>query len=195
MATASTRPCPPLTMSLTTAMSQTTQSIPDLSWVCSDIYIFPTSFHIFSVRYISSKYFRPEQFSAPGVCVWVLACSQNAVGPLVAPSPLSPGPAPVLSPGSHFSSQTSETSNSEQFTTNTLPSALKLLQKFSWSHRQFSRQAYILSVSGKTNGFSPGPSVCLWSVGNCISRSTAGCQHRMIEVVAADQSNMTRPKL
>ena len=121
MATASTRPCPPLTMCLTTAMSQTTQSIPDLSWVCSDIYIFPTSFHIFSVRYISSKYFRPEQFSAPGVCVWVLSRSQNAVGPLVAPSPLSPGPAPVLSPGSLFSSQTSETSNSEQFTTNTLP--------------------------------------------------------------------------
>ena len=76
-------------------------------------YIFPKSFHIFSVRYISSKYFRPEQFSAPGVCVWVLSRSQNVVGPLLAPCLTSPrpGPASVLSPGSLSDSQTSETSN------------------------------------------------------------------------------------
>lgn len=154
--------------------------------------LFPESFHNFPVRYISSillrsKYFRPEQFSAPGsgVCdVWELARSQNVVGPLLAAAPallLSPWSwsAPVSSPGRHssrvttfLSSLTSETSNSEQFTANTLPSALlKLLQNSCWSHN---RQTYILSISGKTNGFSPGPRVCLWSAGNCISRSTAG---------------------
>ena len=139
MATASIRPCLPLTMSLTTAMSQTTQSTPDLCWVCSDN-IFPTSFHIFSVRYISSKYFRPEQFSAPGVYVWVLSRSQNVVGPLLAPCLTSPrpGPASVLSPGSLSDPQTLETSNSEQFTTNT------------HSHQ---RSNYCKTSPGHTDGF------------------------------------------
>ena len=76
--------------------------------------IFSPKHFIFSpsdtVPPFSAKYFRPEQWSAPGPGVWVLSRSQNALGHLLAPASalLKLGPSPASLPastllsGSHF---------------------------------------------------------------------------------------------
>ena len=194
-------------------MNQTTLSIPDLCWVSKT---FPRFFHI-----LPSDIFPPlsglnipgPSSSVPPASVSLMSGSSPAHKMLWdlswPPPPLSssaPGPGQPQyhhQVSRHSQGTTlllrSETSNSEPFTTNTLPSALKLLQNFSWSHRRFSDKPTFFLFLGKPMVSPPGPVCVCGLLVIAYHAPLPSCQHRMIEVVAADQSkprgNMTRPKL